>query len=149
MIKIPGVISGSGLKKISIVFLVAFIFATTACDVIDNSESDQPTVCYDYYQACVSPLLNTPVAGGATCANAACHLIGSGSGGRLAVEPTGNIDSFNSAFGMVDLFSPDNSLLLTKPSSPAHTGGVFPALDRKSTRLNSSHTDISRMPSSA
>ena len=26
---------------------------------------------------------------------------------------------------------------------------VFPTLDRKSTRLNSSHTDISRMPSSA
>ena len=27
--------------------------------------------------------------------------------------------------------------------------GVHPSVDRKSTRLNSSHTDISRMPSSA
>ena len=27
--------------------------------------------------------------------------------------------------------------------------GVLPSIDRKSTRLNSSHTDISRMPSSA
>ena len=37
---------------------------------------------------------------------------------------------------------------------PARSAGVFPLInltekDRKSTRLNSSHTDISRMPSSA
>ena len=29
------------------------------------------------------------------------------------------------------------------------TGGVVSGLDRKSTRLNSSHSEISRMPSSA
>ena len=40
---------------------------------------------------------------------------------------------------MVSLYGADGTLLL---------GGVG-FLDRKSTRLNSSHTDISRMPSSA
>ncbi|MFV1993603.1 MAG: hypothetical protein ACC635_06850 [Acidiferrobacterales bacterium] len=127
MFKTPNLLSGHGLKKLNIAFLVAIIFTVTACDVIDNSEGDQATLCYDYYQACVSPLLNTPV-GAPTCANGGCHLIGSGSGGRLAVEPTGSIDSFNSAFGMVDLFNKDNSLLLRRPNDPTHTGGVFPAL---------------------
>ena len=36
-------------------------------------------------------------------------------------------------------------IVLTK----LHAGGKFTSKDRKSTRLNSSHTDISRMPSSA
>ena len=41
--------------------------------------------------------------------------------------------------------SEDNISLKFRPSSPFCPLGV----DRKSTRLNSSHTDISRMPSSA
>ena len=41
-----------------------------------------------------------------------------------------------------------NSLELTMANNKINFGGVTP-LDRKSTRLNSSHTDISRMPSSA
>ena len=49
-----------------------------------------------------------------------------------------------------------NGLLLAQGSGTglsvannALIGGTFTAKDRKSTRLNSSHTDISRMPSSA
>lgn len=124
MIKIP-----NGLKKIKLAFLFVIIFSVTACDVVDNSEGETANLCFDYYQQCVSPLLNTPMPpNGITCANGGCHLIGSGSGGRLAVEPTGNIDSFNSAFGMVDLFNKDNSLLLRRPNDPTHTGGTFAAL---------------------
>ena len=36
-----------------------------------------------------------------------------------------------------------------KPLDPTNASFVGPALDRKSTRLNSSHGGISRMPSSA
>ena len=50
----------------------------------------------------------------------------------------------------------DLDVIMIAPKAPGHTvrsefvkGGGIPDLDRKSTRLNSSHTDISRMPSSA
>ena len=46
-----------------------------------------------------------------------------------------------------DIKDPDN-LRRIKVSVPQITGNEI-SLDRKSTRLNSSHTDISRMPSSA
>ena len=40
--------------------------------------------------------------------------------------------------------------MVNKPMPPLHPGTKQPLkADRKSTRLNSSHTDISRMPSSA
>lgn len=131
MIKIPNLFSGSSLKKLKIPFLLAIIFTATSCDVIENTEGDQATLCFDYYQQCVSPLLNTAMPSGVTCANAACHLIGSGSGGRLAVAPIvdySDTTSFISAFGMTDLFDKDNSLLLTRPNDPTHTGGTFAAL---------------------
>ena len=38
---------------------------------------------------------------------------------------------------------------LQKPDREEMTDEEYAVLDRKSTRLNSSHTDISRMPSSA
>ena len=46
--------------------------------------------------------------------------------------------------GPVDYVSP---LVGTQSKHALSTGNTYP--DRKSTRLNSSHTDISRMPSSA
>ena len=39
--------------------------------------------------------------------------------------------------------------LTTAPSDGMTGGGIWPAIDRKSTRLNSSHIQKSRMPSSA
>ena len=58
------------------------------------------------------------------------------------------------ASSLVAKAAPDgHTLLYVLPNfviSPALQPTVtFPAVDRKSTRLNSSHTDISRMPSSA
>ena len=47
----------------------------------------------------------------------------------------------------------DNNATLANQINPNESGGIFLdallALDRKSTRLNSSHSDRSRMPSSA
>lgn len=131
MKKIP-----NGLKQIKIVSLFTIIFSISACDVVENSEGDQQTLCFDYYQACVSPLLNTPFAAGGTCASVGCHLIGGGGGGSFHVEATGNIDSFTSAFAMTDLFDKDNSRLLFMPSNPSHTGGVYPALAQGSVCYN-------------
>ena len=42
-----------------------------------------------------------------------------------------------------------NSVVMSELHAPAAEGGETPAEDRKSTRLNSSHTSVSRMPSSA
>ena len=61
----------------------------------------------------------------------------------------------------VDLFmanfeklkSPENQRIVYESNNPAlindYENAIVSAGDRKSTRLNSSHTDISRMPSSA
>ena len=43
----------------------------------------------------------------------------------------------------------ENNLLYDGPKRLFYAGPMFRHEDRKSTRLNSSHTDISRMPSSA
>ena len=48
-----------------------------------------------------------------------------------------------------DAVAGDPGLNSVHPGAPAHLTQGWLALDRKSTRLNSSHTDISRMPSSA
>lgn len=125
ILNIFSVINMSQLKLSGLFLVIAFL---SACEPIENEEGDNLTLCYDYYQACVSPLLNTQFAAGGTCASNGCHLIGGGGGGSFHVEATGNIDSFTSALSMVDLFDEDNSLLLTKPSGISHDGGAFPAL---------------------
>ena len=43
----------------------------------------------------------------------------------------------------------ENAAVMTDALAQAKVQGADMMLDRKSTRLNSSHTDISRMPSSA
>jgi len=112
--------------------MLAMVFFTftllSACDPVENAAGDNLSLCYDYYQQCVSPLLNTAFAGGSTCATSGCHLIGGGGGGSFHIEATGNIDSFTSALSMTNLFDKDNSRILFMPNNPAHTGGVYPAL---------------------
>ena len=49
--------------------------------------------------------------------------------------------------GVVNGIGPYTSTITLTGTSPAWTSAMV--ADRKSTRLNSSHTDISRMPSSA
>ena len=49
----------------------------------------------------------------------------------------------------VNVFGPWQAIQHALPLMQERGGGAVVNLDRKSTRLNSSHTDISRMPSSA
>ena len=68
----------------------------------------------------------------------------------LATLPSGNHHYFKvelSDAGQIE--SLVKSLHPLKPDSLVALAGVVVSGDRKSTRLNSSHTDISRMPSSA
>ena len=53
---------------------------------------------------------------------------------------------FSNAVAGTDYLGPTTGSAIQKANG---TGGLTDAVDRKSTRLNSSHTDISRMPSSA
>ena len=67
--------------------------------------------------------------------------------------PTVGVEHYDAGLGSHDLAPRLGDLLLASVIEDDRSGGascVGPArLDRKSTRLNSSHTDISRMPSSA
>lgn len=119
---------GCSFRKIKSGVILSVVIFISACEPVDNEDGDNLSLCFDYFQACVSPLLNTPFAAGGTCAQSGCHLIGGGGGGSFHVETTGNIDSFTSTFAMTDLFDKDNSRLLFMPNNPAHTGGVYPAL---------------------
>ena len=53
------------------------------------------------------------------------------------------------AFVQYRLIGDSLDIIHTIVPQPIEGRGIAAALDRKSTRLNSSHTDISRMPSSA
>ena len=74
-------------------------------------------------------------------------------GGGIQVEITlMNLDdtSSNYTLGYLDDNGQPLSLVTNAGTGNSITGTLAPrARDRKSTRLNSSHTDISRMPSSA
>ena len=70
-----------------------------------------------------------------------------------AIEPYDKVWGVG-ASGFVTDPSPFERINLILDDTPKSTNGeIFPdravIIDRKSTRLNSSHTDISRMPSSA
>ena len=95
-----------------------------------------------------------PVLARANCNSGGCHGAAQGKGGfRLSLRgyaPEIDFASITRHLGgrRISREAPERSLFLRKPLlEVAHRGGKV--LDRKSTRLNSSHIPLSRMPSSA
>jgi len=111
----------SGRRRVPglLVINVLFIAIIAGCDVVENTEGEQTSLCLDYFQQCINPIFNNQVNGfGQTCASAGCHLDSS----AFQVELTGNLQSFDSTQGVGR-----SGTLLTRPQDPSHTGGVFAA----------------------
>ncbi len=81
-----------------------------------------PTLCYEYYRQCVSPILQSELDSGMGCANSGCHAVGSSSGGNLKIDTTGNEDSFYSVKSLINIFEPASSQMLVYPPLPDHPG---------------------------
>ena len=70
--------------------------------------------------------------------------------GRIVtLVPTANLSTGGSAIDRTDEIHPDNALICERAAAVIGLDIAGIDLDRKSTRLNSSHIPLSRMPSSA
>jgi uncharacterized protein YwbE len=107
----------SGSKRIPglLVINVLFIAVIAGCDVVENTEGEQTSLCLDYFQQCINPIINNPVD---NCASAGCHLDSS----AFQVELTGNLQSFDSTQGVGR-----SGTLLTRPQDPSHPAGIIVA----------------------
>ena len=71
-------------------------------------------------------------------------------GDELQASPASTVDEALRASAAFSLFRRSGSLIANPTAQGVSLRNIGPSgADRKSTRLNSSHTDISRMPSSA
>jgi len=114
--------------------------------LVTNAPAAGQSLSFAYFQRCVDPIFEEPLAVGLTCANAACHDNATGHGGAFRVIPlaqpvdvTANAPdvirttpmyrNFLSALGEVIIGAPTQSLLINKPlvRNVLHGGGlIFP-----------------------
>ncbi len=110
----------SGRKRVPglLVINVLFIVVIAGCDVVENTEGEQTSLCLDYFQQCVNPVfLNA----NNNCASSGCHLGGTTTS-NFEVEPTGDILSFKETQDVAR-----SGRLIARPQQPDHTGGTFAA----------------------
>lgn len=106
----------------SLMVITMLTLLLSACDAVEVEQQSGPTLCYEYYRQCVSPILQSQNDLGMGCADSTCHSVGSTSGGNLKIDTTGNVDSFFSVKSLINILEPASSHMLVYPPLPDHPG---------------------------
>ena len=101
----------------------------SACDAVEVEQASGPTLCYEYYRQCISPVLQSQSSMGMGCADSGCHSVTSTGGGNLKIDASGSMESYYSVKSFTNILESTNSQLLVYPPNPGHPGvGLSSAL---------------------
>lgn len=97
-------------------------YLLSGCDAVEVTQNAGPTLCYEYYRQCVSPVLQSQTSSGLGCADSGCHSASSAGGGNLKIDATGSMESFFSVKSLTNILDPASSQMLVYPPQPDHPG---------------------------